>query len=111
MAISDNILNDVFSYTLENDEDIAEKIAHDLRCRRIERNISRVMLAKESGVALANIVRFENNHLISLQNLIKIAMYLGYSGEMKNLFAQQKYDTLEELEIIKKNMNKKRARR
>lgn len=49
MAISDNILNDVFSYTLENDEDIAEKIAHDLRCRRIERNISRVMLAKESG--------------------------------------------------------------
>lgn len=42
---------------------------------------------------------------------IENVMYLGYSGEMKNLFAQQKYDTLEELEIIKKNMNKKRARK
>lgn len=27
MAISDNILDDVFRNTLENDEDIAEKIA------------------------------------------------------------------------------------
>ncbi|MCD8183156.1 MAG: helix-turn-helix domain-containing protein [Bacteroides sp.] len=111
MAISDNILDEVFSYTLENEEDIAEKIARDMRCRRVERNISREMLAKESGVALANIVRFENYHLISLQNLIKIAMCLGYSAEMKNLFVQQKYDTLEELEIIKQNMNKKRARK
>ena len=64
-----------------------------------------------AGVAVSNIVRFEQKGLISLKNLIGIAMALGYTSEVRNLFAQQKYSTMEELTQIRKNQNKKKAHR
>ena len=54
---------------------------------------------------------FEQKGLISLKNLIGIAMALGYTSEVRNLFAQQKYSTMEELTQIRKNQNKKKAHR
>ena len=62
-----------------------------------------------AGVAVSNIVRFEQKGLISLKNLIGLAIALGYVSELRNLFAQPKYDTMEELAQIRKNSNKKRA--
>ena len=36
-------------------------------------------------------------------------MALGYTSEIKNLFATPKYATMEELTQIRKNTNKKKA--
>lgn len=102
LAILDNYLHD-------NPDEIAKEIAAEFRRRRIEKNITREQVAEKSGVAVSNIVRFEQKGLISLKNLIGIAMALEYTSEISHIFSQQKYDTMEELQEIKRNMNKKKA--
>lgn len=109
MKETDNILSILDNYTLDNADDIAKWMADDFRKRRIEKNLTREQVAEQSGVAVSNIVRFEQKGLISLKNLIGIAMVLGYTSEIKNLFAQPKYSTMEELTQIRKNQNKKKA--
>lgn len=47
-------------------------------------------------VPLSTIARFEQKGLIAFEALIKLAMALGYSSEIKNLFSAPKFDTIEE---------------
>ena len=109
MPDTNNILSLLEGFTLDNPDDIAQSMADDLRKRRIEKNITRDQLAEQSGVVVSNIARFEQKGLISLRNLISLAMALGYTSELKNVFAQPKYSTMEELTQIRKNSNKKKA--
>ena len=104
-----NILSLLENYTLDTVDDIAKGIAEDFRKRRIEKNLTREQVAEKSGIALANIVRFEQKVLISLKNLIGIAMAMEYTSEVKNIFSEPKYSTMEELTQIRKNTGKKRA--
>lgn len=104
-----NILSILDNFAFENSDDIAKNIANDFRKRRIEKNMTRVQVAEKSGVALSNIVRFEQKGLISLKNLIGIAVALGYTSEIKNIFNEAKYSTMDELLQIHKNTDKKKA--
>ena len=99
------------NYTLESADDIALKLSEDFRRRRIEKSLTRDEIAQTAGIAVSNIVRFEQKGLISLKNLIALAMALGYTSEIKNLFATPKYSTMEELTQIRKNTTKKKAYR
>lgn len=107
--VMDNMLSVLDNYTLDNIDDIAITLAQDFRKRRIEKNMTREEIAKKSGVAVSNIVRFEQKGLISLKNLIGIAIAMGYTSEVKNIFAEPKYSTIEELTQIRKNTGKTRA--
>ena len=98
-------------YSLDNPDEMAREIADDFRKRRIEKNLTREQVAEQAGVAVSNIVRFEQKGLISLKNLIGIAMALGYTSELKTIFAQPKYSTMEELTQIRRNQYKKKAHR
>jgi transcriptional regulator with XRE-family HTH domain len=98
-------------YAIESEDDIALILAEDFRHRRIEKNLTREEMAQMAGIAVSNLVRFEQKGLISLKNLIALAMALGYSSEIKNLFATPKYATMEELTQIRKNANKKKVYR
>ena len=109
MVETDNMLSVLDNYTLESIDDIADKLREDFRRRRIEKNLTRDEVAQAANVAVSNIIRFEQKGLISLKNLIALAMALGYSAEIKNLFATPKYATMEELTQIRKNTNKKKA--
>ncbi len=109
MSDSDNMLSVLDSYFLPNADDVARKIANDFRNRRVERGLTREDVAEKSGVALANITRFEQKALISLQNLILLAIALDYLHEIRDIFASPKYSTMEELSRIRKNMGKKKA--
>ena len=106
---TNNMLSVLDSYTLDNPDEIAKEIANDFRKRRIEKNLTREQVSEKAGVAVSNIVRFEQKGLISLKNLIGIAMALGYTSEIKNLFSEPKYSTMEELLQIRKNTNKKKV--
>ena len=105
----DNIFSLLDNYTLDNPDDIGKSVANDFRKRRIEKNLTREQVAEKSGVAVSNIVRFEQKGLISLKNLIGIAMAMGYVSEVKNIFAEPKYSTMEELTQIRKNAGKSKA--
>jgi len=106
-----NILSLLDNYTFDNADDIARMLADDFRKRRIEKNMTREQVAEKSGVAGSNIVRFEQKGLISLKNLIGIAMAMEYTSEIKNIFAEPKYSTMEELTQIRRNRGKKKAHR
>lgn len=106
-----NILSLLESYTLDNADDIARALAEDFRKRRVEKKLTREQVAEKSGVAVSNIVRFEQKGLVSLKNLISIAMAMGYTSEVKNIFSEPKYSTMEELSKIRKNTGKTRAHR
>ena len=106
-----NILSVLDNYTSDNTDDIAKKVAADFRARRIEKNMTREQVAEKSGVAVSNIIRFEQKGLISFKNLIGIAMAMEYTSEVKNIFDQPKYSTMEELSQIRRNTGKKKAHR
>lgn len=105
---TDNILSILEGYTLTRAEDIALAVAADMRRRRVEKNITRKQLSENSGVAQANLARFEQKGKISFENLIKLAMALGYTAEVKSVFAVPKYSTMAELDTIRRNQNKKK---
>ena len=111
MQDNNHILSILENYLHDNPDEIAQEMANDFRKRRIEKNLTRDEVAEKSGVAVSNIVRFEQKGLISLKNLIAIAMVLEYTAEIKSIFSQPKFSTMEELQQIKRNMNKKKAYR
>ena len=92
-------------------DEIGRKIADDFRKRRIEKSLTREMVARKSRVALANITRFERTGQISLRNLVLLATAMGYVSEVQNIFGTPKYSTIEELTQIRRNRGKKKAYR
>ena len=109
MNYSDNMLSVLDGFALPDADDVARKMADDFRKRRVERGLTRESVAGKSGVALANITRFEQKGLISLKNLILLAISMDYLQEIRDLFAIPKYSTMEELSLIRKNTGKKKA--
>lgn len=109
MDNSYNMLSLLESLMPPSAQEVARKLADDFRKRRIEKNLTRRDIAAKSGVAVSNITRFEQKGLISLNNLIEIAIALDYTLEIKSIFATPKYSTMEELSEIHRNANKKKA--
>ncbi len=106
---SNSILAILDGFTLDNPEDIMMQIAGNFRKRRVEKNITRQRIAELSGVPLATVARFEQKGLIALESLVKLAMALGYTSEIKDLFGSPKFDTMAELEQIRRKSKGKRA--
>jgi len=86
-----------------------QRLAENLRVRRLERKLSTKSLSAMSGVPASSIQRFELKHSISLESYVKLAKALGYSEELMQLLAEPKYDTMEELLEINKNKTRKRG--
>lgn len=86
-----------------------QRLAENLKARRLERKLSTKSLSAMSGVPASTIQRFELKHSISIESYVKLAKALGYSEELMQLLAEPKYDTMEELLEINKNKNRKRG--
>ena len=94
-----NLLYVLEGFVLDNSEDIAMEVAENFRRRRVEKNITRQRIAELSGVPLSTVTRFEQKGLIAFGSLIKLAMALGYSPEIRRLFGASKFDTMAELDL------------
>ncbi len=108
---SNNILSILDNFTFDDPDDIMMQVAGNFRKRRVEKNITRQRMAELSGVPLSTLARFEQKGLIAFESLVKLAMALGYTSEVKNLFGAPKYDTMAELDLIRRKRNDKRAYR
>ena len=86
-----------------------QRLAENLKARRLEKKLSTKRLAEMSGVPAPTIQRFELKHSISLESYVKLAKALGYSEEIMQLLSEPKYDTMEELLEINKNRTRKRG--
>ena len=78
-------------------EELDQKLAQRVRNIRKRRSISQQKLAAMSGVSYGSIKRFETTGQISLLSLTKIATALGIAEELRQLFTQVPYLTLEEV--------------
>ena len=106
---SDNILSILDNFTLDNADEIAQQVAESFRKRRVEKNITRQRISELSGVPLSTVARFEQKGLIAFESLIKLAMALGYAPDVRSLFDTSKFDTMEELDMIRRKSGDKRA--
>lgn len=108
-AYNNNILSLLDGFTLDNAEDIILAVAENFRRRRVEKNITRQRISELSGVPLSTVARFEQKGLISFESLVKLAMALDYTAEIRSLFGKPKFDTMAELDLIRSKTGDKRA--
>ena len=108
-ADNGNILSLLDSFTLDNANDITRQVAENFRKRRVEKNITRQRISELSGVPLSTVARFEQKGLIAFGSLVRLAMALGYATDIRNLFDTPKFETMEELDLIRRKSGDKRA--
>ena len=100
----------LYDFNMDSADDIASRLAENLKRRRLEKGLSRKALSMMSGVPAPTIAKFEQQHSISLVSFLALAKALGYTEELKSLLSEPIYTTMEELDTINKNKNRKRGR-
>ena len=83
-------------YVWETCEELDKKIADRVRLIRKRRAISQEKLSKISNVSLGSIKRFETTGQISLLSLTKIAVALNIADDLRNIFTEIPYNSIEE---------------
>ena len=87
-----------FDFTEVTPLEINMGIAKRVRALRKRRKISQAKMSELSGVSLGSLKRFESTGEISLLSLTKIAIALGVQSELKGLFDDVPFLTIEEVE-------------
>ena len=98
----------LYNFDVERPEELLAILAQNLQKRRLEKGLSREALTELSGVPTPTIAKFEQKHTISLASYV--AKALGYSKAIKELLSEPLFSTMEELEMINKNKNRKKGR-
>ena len=81
----------------ETAEEIDMKLAGRIRGIRKRRSISQKKLSEMSGVSYGSIKRFETTGQISLLSLTKLAFALNEVDEIRNLFTDVPYGSIQEV--------------
>lgn len=100
----------LYNFDIDTPEELLTILAQNLQQRRLEKGLSRDALSTLSGVPVPTIAKFEQKHTISLASYVALAKALGYSKAIKSLLAEPLYNTMEELDTINRNKNRKRGR-
>lgn len=81
----------------ETPEEIVQKVAKRLKLIRKRKKITQLQLSKMSSVSYGTIKRFEITGQISLIYLTQIALALDCVDEIRNLFTDIPYKSIEEI--------------
>lgn len=84
-------------YIWETAEEINEKLAQRIKIIRKRKAISQEQLSQLSGVSFGSVKRFENTGKISLLSLTKLAIALNCADEIRELFTNVPYQSIEEV--------------
>lgn len=100
----------LYNFDLERPEELLTILAQNMQKRRLEKGLSRKAISELSGVPVPTIAKFEQKHSISLASFVALAKALGYAKAIRELLAEPLFNTMEELEMINKNKNRKKGR-
>ncbi len=100
----------LYDFNMDSADDLAIRLSDNVKRRRLEKGLSRKALSMMSGVPAPTIAKFEQQHSISLVGFLALAKALGYTEALKSLLAEPVYSTMEELDTINRNKNRKRGR-
>ena len=84
-------------FVWETPEEINMALAQRLSKIRKRRNLSQQALSEKSNVSYGSIKRFETSGQISLISLTKLCVALDCVDEIKNLFTNVEYGSIEEV--------------
>lgn len=84
-------------YLWETAEEIDQRLAGRIRNIRKRRKISQEELSRLSGVSYGSVKRFEATGKISLLSLTKLAVALDCADEIRNMFTDIPYRSIEEV--------------
>lgn len=84
-------------YVWETPEEIMMIVANQAKRLRKRQKISRMRLSELSNVSYGSIKRFEETGNISLISLTKLAVALDATDEIKNIFANVPYKSIQEV--------------
>ncbi len=87
----------MFGLEWETIDEVLMALAKRVKKIRKRLNISQKLLSSMSGVSFGSIKRFELTGQISLESLTKIARALGCLDEIKNLFTEVRYSSIDEV--------------
>ena len=85
------------SFVWETPEEINLALAKRLSRIRKRRNLSQVQLSEKSNVSYGSLKRFETSGQISLLSLTRLCVALNCVEEIRNLFTQVEYGSIEEV--------------
>ena len=85
------------SFVWETPEEINLALAKRLSRIRKRRDLSQVQLSEKSNVSYGSIKRFETSGQISLLSLTRLCVALNCVDEIKNMFTQVEYGSIEEV--------------
>ena len=100
----------LYDFNMDSADDLAARLSQNVKRRRLEKGLSRKALSMMSGVPAPTIAKFEQQHTISLISFLALAKALGYANALKSLLDEPVYSTMEELDTINRNKNRKRGR-
>lgn len=100
----------LYDFNIDTTDELLATLAANIQKRRLEKGLSREALTELSGVPAPTIAKFEQKHTISLASYVALAKALGYTKAIKELLSEPLYSTMEELEVINKNKNRKKGR-
>ena len=100
----------IYGFDIDTPKELLAILARNLQQRRLEKGLSREALSELSGVPTPTIAKFEQKHTLSLSSYVALAKALGYSNDIKKLLSEPQYSTMEELDKINRNKNRKRGR-
>jgi len=67
-------------------EEIVQRICDRLRVERVAQAMTQGELAARAGVSKSTISNVESGHSVKLEYIVRVAMALGRSSELENLF-------------------------
>ena len=85
------------SFVWDTPEEINMAMAKRLSQIRRRRNLSQQALSEKSNVSFGSIKRFETTGQISLSSLTKLCVALDCVDEIKRLFTNVEYGSIEEV--------------
>ena len=84
-------------YVWETAEEMDAALAKRIRGIRKRRRLTQQDLSERSGVSLGTLKRFETTGQLSLLSLTKLAIALGCENEIRSLFDNVVYESIEEV--------------
>lgn len=87
----------MIGFKWETAEEMDEALALRLKNIRKRRGLSQQQLSERSGVSYGSLKRFESTGQISLLSLTKLAIALNCAEEIRKLFTDVAYNSIEEV--------------
>lgn len=87
-----------------------QKLADNIRDRRLLMELTQESLAERSGVALSTLRKFEQKGLISLESFLKLLLVVGGLEELVEVLKPPKPTFSSIDEVLKKDSNESRKR-